>query len=51
MHKIVISDTSCLIILDKIGYLSLLQSLYDTIVITPEVKNHNLRVLRSYIIF
>ena len=37
MHKIIISDTSCLIILSKIGELDLLQKLYKTIVTTLEI--------------
>ena len=38
MHKIVISDTSCLIIFHKIGELELLQKVYDTVSTTPEVE-------------
>ena len=38
MHKIVISDTSCLIILHKIGELDLLHRVYHTVVTTPEVS-------------
>ena len=37
MHKIVIADASCLIILDKIGELNLLENVYDTVSTTPEV--------------
>ena len=37
MHKIVISDTSCLIIFHKIGELELLPKIYDTVSTTPEV--------------
>ena len=37
MPKLIISDTSCLIILEKIGELSILQSLYGTILTTAEV--------------
>ena len=37
MHKIVISDTSCLILLHKIGELDLLQKVYDSVSTTPEV--------------
>ncbi len=39
MHKVIISDTSCLILLDKIGELDLLHKLYGSIITTPEVKN------------
>jgi len=38
MHKAIISDTSCLILLEKIGELELLHKLYGTIITTSEVK-------------
>lgn len=34
---LVITDASCLIILDKIGYLGLLPQLFDIIITTPEI--------------
>jgi len=37
MRKVVISDTSCLIILDKIGELDLLYKLYGTVFTTPQI--------------
>jgi predicted nucleic acid-binding protein len=37
MHNIVISDTSSLIIFEKIDQLDLLNKLYSNIVVTPEV--------------
>lgn len=37
MNSVIISDTSCLIVLDKIDKLSLLKALYGQIVITPVV--------------
>jgi len=37
MHEIVISDTSCLVLLHKIGELDLLRKVYDSVFITPEV--------------
>lgn len=37
MHKLIIADTSCLIILSKINELELLNSLYDSINITSEI--------------
>lgn len=37
MHSIVISDTSCLIILDNIGELDLLRKVYSSVYTTPEV--------------
>lgn len=37
MPKAIISDTSCLILLDKIGELDLLKKLFGSIITTPEV--------------
>ena len=37
MQKVIISDTSCLILLDKIGELVLLNKLFGQITITPEI--------------
>lgn len=37
MPKIIISDTSCFIILSKIGELDLLQKVYGQIITTPEI--------------
>ena len=37
MPKIIISDKSCLIILNKIGELELLQKVYGQIITTPEI--------------
>lgn len=37
MPEVVIADTSCLIFFDQIGYLPLLQALYNELVITPEI--------------
>ena len=37
MPKIIISDTSCLIILNKIGGLGLLRQLYNTVTITQDI--------------
>ena len=39
MPKIVVSDTSCLIVLSKIGKLDILRKLYSKIIITPEIAN------------
>ena len=39
MHKTIISDTSCLILLDKIGELEILNKLFGIIFTTPEVAN------------
>lgn len=38
MEKIIISDTTCLILLTNLGVLELLQSLFASITITPEVR-------------
>jgi predicted nucleic acid-binding protein len=37
MPKVIISDTSCLIILSKIGELDLLRQLYKTVIITHDI--------------
>jgi predicted nucleic acid-binding protein len=37
MHKTIISDTSCLILLDKIGELDILNKLFGAITTTNEV--------------
>lgn len=37
MHKTIISDTSCFIILNNIGELELLQKVYGTVVTTPDI--------------
>lgn len=39
MQKIIISDTSCLILLDKIGELNLLNRLFGQITITQEIAD------------
>ena len=39
MPKIVISDTSCLIVLDKINELNILKEIYSEVITTPEVKS------------
>lgn len=39
MHKVVIADTSCLILYSKIGLTFILHSLYSDVIITPEVAN------------
>jgi predicted nucleic acid-binding protein len=37
MPKVIISDTSCLIILNKIGELDLLRHLYKTVTISQDI--------------
>lgn len=39
MHKAIISDTSCLILLEKIGELELLRKLFGVIITTQEVAS------------
>jgi predicted nucleic acid-binding protein len=39
MLKVVISDTSCLIILSKIGHLDLLHKIYNQVNTTPEIAD------------
>jgi len=39
MNKTIISDTSCLIVLSKIGQLELLRQLFEYIVTTPEIAD------------
>lgn len=39
MPKVIISDTSCLILLTKIGEISLLELVYGEVFTTPEVAN------------
>jgi predicted nucleic acid-binding protein len=49
MPKVVISDTSTLIIFHKIGELNLLQSVYDELVTTPEVAEEFGETLPNWI--
>ncbi|MEL7678649.1 DUF3368 domain-containing protein [Elizabethkingia meningoseptica] len=39
MHRVIISDTSCLIILSKIGELDLLKKVYKNIVTTTDIAS------------
>ena len=48
MHKTIISDTSCLIILDKIGELEILNKLFGIITTTAEVANEYGQELPSW---
>ena len=48
MHKTIISDTSCLIILDKIGELEILNKLFGVITTTGEVANEYGQELPSW---
>jgi predicted nucleic acid-binding protein len=50
MKKIIISDTSCLILLDKIGELNLLNQLFKTITITAEIAEKFNKTLLHWIL-
>ena len=49
MPKMIISDTSCLIILHKIGELDLLRKVYNSVTTTPEVANEFMCELPDWI--
>ena len=49
MHKAIISDTSCLILLDKIGEFEILNKLFGTIITTTEVANEFGQPLPSWV--
>lgn len=49
MHEIIISDTSCLILLSKMEKLSLLQTMYENIMITEIVAEEYGEPLPEYI--
>ena len=49
MHKTIISDTSCIILLDKIRELEILKKLFGTIITTPEVVKEFGRQLPSWV--
>jgi predicted nucleic acid-binding protein len=49
MLSIVISDTSCLIVLDKINELPLLQKIYEEVITTPEIVTEFNRPLPGWI--
>ncbi|HCZ37740.1 MAG TPA: DUF3368 domain-containing protein [Cytophagales bacterium] len=48
MQKIILSDTSCLILLDKIGELNLLNKLFGQIIVTREIANEFGRELPTW---
>ncbi|HMR83628.1 MAG TPA: DUF3368 domain-containing protein [Niabella sp.] len=51
MYRVIITDTSCLILLEKIGELHLLQKLFGTVFITPEIaEEYGLLSLPSWIV-
>ncbi|MBU0765527.1 MAG: DUF3368 domain-containing protein [Bacteroidetes bacterium] len=49
MRKIIVSDTSCVVLLDKIGNLDLLKSFFGKITITPEVAEEFGKPLQDWI--
>ncbi len=49
MHKAIISDTSCLILLDKIGELEMLHKLFGSIITTTEIASEFGQPLPSWI--
>ncbi len=49
LPSIVISDTSCLILFDKINHLHLLQQLFSKVYTTPEVEAEFGKILPSWI--
>lgn len=50
MQKVIISDTSCLVLLTKIGELQLLKSLFGEIIITSVIATEYGEVLPDWII-
>lgn len=50
MHNLIIADTSCLILLEKIGKLDLLKDFYSVITITKEIKQEYGSELPDWII-
>lgn len=49
MPEIIIPDTSCLIFLDKIGEINILQKLYSRTVVTSEVAEEHITALKNWI--
>lgn len=50
MYRVIITDTSCLILLEKIRELHLLQQLFGTVFITPEIAEEYGLLLPSWIV-
>lgn len=48
MHKIIIADTSCLIVLVKINELDVLRKLFGEIVVTPEIASEFMHELPEW---
>jgi predicted nucleic acid-binding protein len=49
MHKTIISDTSCLILLDKINELDILHRLFGSVTTTPEIAEEFGKPLPSWV--
>lgn len=49
MPSCIISDTSCLILLSKIGHLSTLEKVYQEVLITPEIQSEYGEALPDFI--
>jgi len=49
MQKIIIADTSCLIVLDKVGLLDLLNKIFGVVVITHQVFEEYGKILPSWV--
>jgi len=50
MEKIIITDTTCLILLTKLGVLDVLHSLFINVTVTPEIQREFGEVLPSWVI-
>lgn len=50
MEKAIVSDTTCLIILSKIGELDLLKNLFANVIITPEIQKEYGQPLPDWIV-
>jgi predicted nucleic acid-binding protein len=48
MQKVIISDTSCIILLDKIGELKLLHTLFGQVIVTQEIADEFKRELPDW---
>lgn len=49
MHKTIISDTSCFIILNNIGELDLLQKVYGSVITTPDIVSEYADFLPAWV--
>jgi len=49
MQRIIVSDTSCLILLDKIGLIGLLKSIFGKVIITKEISEEFHKELPDFI--